>query len=91
MSNHRTRVSTRQQVDVETRVREAQLTDLEEQVVRMRYGLALQPDAVLHQREMPRAETRSRVAEIERRAVQQLLNHKDVRRKQAIIDQLRDL
>ena len=91
MRKPHTRVVTRERVDVQTQLRHAQLSDLEEQVVRMRHGLALAPEAALEQRQMPTAEVRQRVAEIERQAVGQLLNDKDLRRKQAIIDQLRDL
>ena len=91
MSKQRTRVSTRERADIETRVREAQLTDLEEQVVRMRHGLALQPEQELAQRGMPFVETQQRVATMERRAVSQLLNSNDMRRKQRIIDHMKDL
>lgn len=91
MNKPRTRVSTRQRTATETRVQQAQMTDLEEQVVRMRYGLALQPEAELEQRQLHTEEARAQVLAIEEQAVARLLNTKDMRRKQAIIAQLRKL
>jgi hypothetical protein len=91
VSKQRTRSSTRQRTELETRVQEAQLTDLEEQVIRMRHGVVLQPEQQLAQRTMPLEETRLRVAAIEHCAVEQLLNSNDMRRKQRIIEHLRDI
>jgi len=91
VSKSRTQVTVRERTRVQTRIREADLSDLEQQVMRMRYGIGVEMDAELEQRGQDNPEVARRLAAIEERAVSHLCNSEDLRRKQAIIEQLRKL
>ena len=91
MSKLRTEVKTRTQVEFDTAVKRAQLSDLEEQVLRMRAGLTVPAEAALERRGDGHPETRAWLAMVEQRAIEQGGDHSDRARKNDIIARLRDL
>ena len=91
MTKRNTRVSTRPQIQTETRLREAGLHDLEERALRMRHGVAIGDAEKLEFRGEGRPEVMNALERMERRALQHLMGSADARRKQSIIDELRDI
>ena len=91
MSKLRTEVQIRTEVEFETAVKRAQLSDLEAQVLRMRAGWTVPADAPLERRGDAHPETRAWLAMVEQRAIECSADHDDLARKQDIIARLRDL
>ncbi|MCO4761113.1 MAG: hypothetical protein KC502_06385 [Myxococcales bacterium] len=91
MSKTKTQMTTQTQIDVEQGLATANLSALEERAVRMRYGLTLGLDAKLSFADEAHPEARLQVAEVERRIIAHLQTDTDARRKQAIIEELREI
>ena len=91
MTTQKTRVSTRERVRTGPQQSEERSIDLEERALRMMHGVAISDATPLEFRGQEHAPTKARLAEMEQRAVQHLMGTVDVRRKQSIIDQLREL
>lgn len=87
----RTQVEVRTRAEFDVALRTAGLDPEEEKVLRMRYGVGLEPAAVLEQRGQDNDETQKALAQIEQRAVaaMQAQAAVDAPRRAAIIDRLR--
>lgn len=85
----RTEVRTKAAFDVA--LRQADLSAQEENVLRMRHGIAAPGDAVLAMRGLDRPETREALVEIEARALAAVEGQVDSARLQAIIARMRGL
>lgn len=82
-----TRVRTRTEADVA--IRTARLTDEEDKVLRMRYGISLAADAPLELRGQENDETRTTLERIEQRAIAASQQGVDAARRNAVIARLR--
>lgn len=87
----KTQVLVQTRADFEVALRTADLDSEEEKVLRMRYGIGLDPAAALEQRGQAQDETRQILAQMEQRAVAgvQAQAAVDAPRRAAIIDRLR--
>ena len=93
MSKTKTQLNTQTQtrIDLEQGLLTAGLSATEERALRMRYGMARDLDAELTFADEAHPEARAQVEAIERRVVAYLATDADARRKQAIIEALREL
>ncbi len=91
VTTRKSQVSTRTQIQTETKLREAGLNDLEERALRMLHGIAIADNEPLEFRGEDNPDVSASLEAIEKRALQHLMGTADARRKQAIIDQLRDI
>ncbi len=91
MTIRKGRVSTRTQTQIETKLREAGLNDLDERAQRMRHGITIADDELLEFRGQDKPEVMTALERRERLALQHLISAADAHRKQSIIDQLRDI
>lgn len=82
-----TRVRTRTEADVA--IRTARLTDEEDKVLRMRYGIPLAADVALELRGQDNEETRTALERIEQRAIEASHKGVDAARRNAVIARLR--
>lgn len=82
---------TQTQLDLATGLAGGGVTAMEERALRMRYGMALALDAKLTFADEAHPETRAKVEAIERRVWAHLSTDPDAQRKQAIINELREL
>lgn len=89
VSRTKTQTSVRTRAEFDVALRQVQLTSLEENVLRMRYGIALAADAPLHFHGDESAELGEELAAIERRALQALDTKVDTQRLSSIIDRMR--
>ena len=91
MTTQKTRVLTRERVQTGPRLTEERSNDVDECVQRMFHGAPISDDSPLEFRGQDHAATKARLDEMEQRALQHMMGTVDVRRKQSIIDQLREL
>ena len=91
-----TQMQTQTKVDLETDLAAGQqglgqLSPIEERALRMRYGMALSLEAKLSFADEAHPEARAKIEAIERRVWSHLKLDPDAQRKQAIIEELREL
>ncbi len=91
MSRTKTQTVVRSRVELDLALRQVQLTAQEENVLRMRYGVALAADAPLQFRDPEQLAQREELIELERRAVQAVHDRVDSQRLTSIIDRMRRL
>ncbi len=89
MSRTKTQTAVRTRAEFDVALRQVQLTSLEENVLRMRFGIALAADAPLHFHGEESAELGEELAAIERRALQAIDSKVDTQRLSSIIDRMR--
>ena len=82
---------TRERVQTGPHLKEEHSKDVDERVLRMYGGQSISDASPLEFRGQEHAATKARLDEMEQRALQHMMGTVDVRRKQSIIDQLRDL
>ena len=92
MSKTRTETRVHTRIEADVALRQVGLADEEEKVLRMRYGIPLDPSAVLEQRGQAHVETRAALAQIEQGALAHLqAAGVDVARRATAIARLRKL
>ena len=89
MSKTKTTVEVRTKVEADIALRRAGLTAEEEQVLRMRYGIGIDPAAPLEMRGDDNAEARARLEAITVRALTAVQAEVDTAKRDAIIERLR--
>lgn len=85
----KTQTAVRTRAEFDVALRQVQLTALQENVLRMRYGIPLAADAPLHFHDEESAELQEEIAAIERRALQAMDSSVDTQRLSSIIDRMR--
>jgi hypothetical protein len=89
VSKTKTTVEVRTKVEADVALRRADLTAQEEQVLRMRYGIAIDASAPLEMRGDDHAEARIQLEAMTRRALGAVQAEVDTDRRDAIIERLR--
>lgn len=91
MSQTKTQTVVRTRVELDQALRRAQLTAEEENVLRMRYGVPLDPTAPLELRGQAQPEVRAQLALLEKQLLTPTTTDVDEGRRATIIDRLRKL
>ena len=89
MSKTKTETRVRTRTEADGAIRTARLTDEEDKVLRMRYGIPLAADVALEMRGQENEETRATLERLEQRAVAASQNGVDAARRNAVIARLR--